>query len=262
MIDCHAHISHGSFDADRTEVIDRARQAGVEAIVAVGEDIDDSRRVLEMCRQYPGVLVPCIGIHPDRFSEEREAPSDGEIADMVDLIRNHRQELFGIGEVGLDYRVVTTEKRRLQQQAFLSQMVDLANALSLPLNVHCRSAGHYTLDLLARCRARKVLMHAFDGKAGYAVHAFKHYGWIFSIPPAVVRSSQKQKLVRALPLEALALESDSPVLGPDPRLRNEPANLVHVVRSIAEIKGESEETVREMTTQNAQKLFPLNLTSI
>jgi TatD DNase family protein len=78
---------------------------------------------------------------------------------------------------------------------------------------------------------------------------------LFSIPPSVVRSAQKQKLVRRLPLDALALESDSPVLGPEPGVRNEPANLIHSVRSIAKLKRVSEEHVREITTSNAQRLF-------
>jgi TatD DNase family protein len=258
MIDCHAHVFHEKFDQDREKAIDRARQAGVKIIIAVSENIDDSRRVPKMCRKYPDVLLPCMGIHPDAFAEDRQAPSDSDIETIVALIRANRQILIGIGEVGLDYWVVKNEEGRLRQQAFLSQMVDLSNELSLPLNVHSRSAGHYTLDLLARRHAKKVLLHAFDGKAGYALQAAGDHGWIFSIPPSIVRSSQKQKLVKALSLDSLALESDSPALGPDPRIRNEPSNLVLALRCIAEIKGESEEKVRDITTQNAQLLFGLD----
>lgn len=255
MIDCHAHLSDRSFDPDRQDVIGRARQAGVETIVVVAENSADSRRVLEMCRRYPGGLFPCSGIHPDAFAEDSQAPSDEEQEAITALIRENRQQLVGIGEVGLDYRVAETEAAREKQRVFLAGMVELSNELSLPLNVHCRSAGHYTLDLLARCKAKKVLMHAFDGRAGYALQAFEAHGWLFSIPPSVVRSNQKQKLVKALPLEALALESDSPALGPDPRLRNEPANLVQAVRAIAAIKGVSEEAVKDITTRNAKTLF-------
>lgn len=257
MIDCHAHISHSIFDKDRESVIERAQRAGVNTIIAVGEDIHDSRRILKTCREQTGIL-PCLGIHPDAFADDRNAPSEKDIADIVTLIQENRENISGIGEVGLDYRVVESEERRLKQRAFLSQMVQLSIDLSLPLNVHCRSAGHYTLDLLANCKAQKVLMHAFDGKATYAVKAFEDHRWIFSIPPSIIRSAQKQKLVKALPLDALALESDSPVLGPDPNVRNEPANIVHVVRCIAEIKRVSEEKVEEITTQNAKKLFGIS----
>jgi len=258
MIDCHAHLSAHQFDNDLEKVILRSKQAGVEHIIVVGENLEDSEKVLTLCMQHSEFLLPCIGFHPDRFSENRSELSDDEIERFIEWVRNHRSEIVGIGEVGLDYWSVKTEDRRSRQRTFLSRIAVLANELELPLNVHSRSAGHYTLDLLAGCHVRRVLMHAFDGKARFAVEAAEAHGWVFSIPPSVVRSIQKQKLVRALPLTALALESDSPALGPEPQIRNEPANLVHTVRFIAKIKGENEETVRKVTRRNAQKIFKLN----
>jgi len=221
MIDCHAHISSDVFDPDRERVLERAQQAGVNAIIAMSENLDDSRRVLQLGRDYPGVLLPCIGIHPDNFGDDRQVPTDEDIAEITFMIRENRKALIGIGEVGLDYWVARSKDHRLKQRAFLRQMAEMANELSLPLSVHCRSAGRYTLDLLAECGTQKVMMHAFDGKAGHA----------------------------------LALESDSPALGPDPALRNEPANLVLVVQNIADIKKETAETVRLATTRNAKSLF-------
>ena len=103
MIDCHAHISSSAFDSDRDDVIRRAQAAGIETIVAVSENVQDSHKVLKLSRDYPGFLRPCIGIHPDNFGDDRQAPSDEEIADIVSLIRNNSKELAGIGEVGLDY---------------------------------------------------------------------------------------------------------------------------------------------------------------
>ena len=112
-------------------------------------------------------------------------------------------------------------------------MVALARELGLPLNVHCRSAGKKTLETLAAAGAERVLMHAYDGKVGHAMKAAEERGWVFSIPPSVVRSKQKQKLVCRLPLEAMALETDSPVLGPDRNERNEPANILVSLATIA-----------------------------
>jgi len=258
MIDCHAHLSAQEFNSDLQEVILRAKLVGVETIIAVGEDLEDSLKVLNICRQHSDQLHPCIGFHPGNFSENSAKPIDDEIEQICELVRSHRSEIVGIGEVGLDYWTVKTEPQRSKQRMFLSRMVDLANELDLPLNVHSRSAGHHTLDLLFHCNARRVLLHAFDGKARYAQQAAETHGWLFSIPPSVVRSSQKQKLVRALPLTSLALESDSPALGPEALIRNEPANLVYAIRHIAMIKGVREEIVQEVTHQNAQKLFGLN----
>ena len=261
MIDCHAHISSSAFDSDRNDVIQRAKKAGIKSIITVSENIADSHKVLKLSRDYPGFLLPCIGIHPDNFGDDRQTPSDKEIETIISLIKANYRELVGIGEVGLDYWVARNNASRQKQARFLTQMVNLANELSLPLSVHCRSAGHYTLALLAQCGAAKVSMHAFDGKAGYALEAYKVHDWLFSIPPSIARSAQKQRLVRALPLDALALESDSPALGPDPNLRNEPANLTMVIQHIAQIKKESEETVRQATSYNAQRIFGIRKNS-
>jgi Tat protein secretion system quality control protein TatD with DNase activity len=131
---------------------------------------------------------------------------------LVYNIRKHRNNIAAIGEVGLDYWWVKDPERRRVQRSLLEETAVLSTELDLPLNVHSRSAGHYTVDLLLAAGARWVLMHAFDGKASHAVRAAEA-GYLFSVPPSVVRSDQKQKLVRRLPLESLALESDSPVLG-------------------------------------------------
>ncbi len=237
MYDCHAHLALPDFDRDRTEVLRRARRAGVEKILVVAEDHADSLRVLEVCGRHPDMLLPCVGLHPDRFAEDEPAPpSREEIEAVCDLARQHRARLAAVGEVGLDYWRVKSKERRELQRGCLRRMAALAAELDLPLNVHARSAGRHAIGLLADCGARRVLMHAFDGKAGYAVEAARLFGWLFSIPPSVVRSRQKQKLARALPLEHLALESDSPVLGPDPSMRNEPANLAVTVRCLADLK--------------------------
>ena len=142
------------------------------------------------------------------------------------------------------------------QRAALTRLAELALALDLPLNVHSRSAGRHTLDLLLARGARRVLMHAFDGKAGHALRGAEA-GYVFSIPPSIVRSPQKQKLVRALPLEALALETDSPVLGPTAGERNEPANARIALRAIAEIKCLAEDRIAEAAEANTRRVFGL-----
>jgi TatD DNase family protein len=102
--------------------------------------------------------------------------------------------------------------------------------------------------------AVRVQMHAFDGKAGAALPAVEA-GYFFSIPPSVVRSRQKQKLVKQLPLSCLLIETDSPVLGPSPEERNEPANIRHCVKAIAALKGISEEAVIAAVSDNTERLY-------
>jgi len=261
MIDCHAHLAGADFDADRRAVRERAWVAGVSAVLVVGEDLHDNSLVLRVVRQEEEAelrcgarLLPCLGFHPDRFADDRPTPTREVVDATITQIREHRHEIAAIGEVGLDFWWAKNPEGRRLQGLLLEQMAALSLELDLPLNVHSRSAGHYAVDLLLAAGARRVLMHAFDGKASHAVRAAEA-GYVFSVPPSVVRSDQKQKLVRRLPLESIALESDSPVLGPTRDSRNEPANLVYSRNFVAEAHGVSQERVDEITTANARRLF-------
>ena len=258
MIDCHAHLAGEDFDGGRDTVRQRAAGAGVSAILVVGEDHDDNQRVLRVLAEAPADgarMLPCLGFHPDRFADNRPLPTDDEMAAAIAQIRAHADGLAAIGEVGLDYWYTKEPERRRIQGDLLAVIAALSIELDLPLNVHSRSAGHYTVDLLLAAGARRVMMHAFDGKAAHAVRAAEA-GFLFSVPPSVVRSGQKQKLVRRLPLESLCLESDSPVLGPDREARNEPANLTYARDFIAGAHSVSRERVEEVTDANAIRLFP------
>ena len=283
LIDCHTHLTSACFDADRTAVLERAAAAGLGLIAVVGEDAADNQRVLALCEQHNTSqhacgaqvlprLLPFLGLHPDRFADNaapqlnKDRPSnastsgdtslsgvslsDAAIADWLLQVEKHAPTLAGIGEVGLDYWRAQQEASRARQREVLAAIVALARAQNLPLNVHSRSAGHHTLRFLEQHGARRVLMHAFDGKAGHAREAAQA-GFLFSIPPSILRSPQKQKLARLLPLEALALETDSPVLGPERTQRNEPANVRYSLQSIARIKQIDASEVGRQTTQNA-----------
>lgn len=258
LVDCHAHLALDCFDPDRDLVRDRAKQVGVAVVLVVGEGFEDNRRVDGVVRAAAGsagaALLPCFGFHPDRFADDGPLPTRAEIDATKEQIRQSAPRLAAIGEVGLDHWRVTDQQRRKSQAALLEEFAELAAELDLPINVHSRSAGHHAIDLLRGVGARRVLMHAFDGKASHAVAAARA-GYFFSIPPSVWRSPQKHKLVRGLALESLLLESDSPVLGPIKEARNEPANVVCARDFIADAHGVPPERVDEVTTENALRLF-------
>ena len=247
LVDAHAHLGDAVFDADRADVLDRARQAGVKAVVSVGETLADAERNLQLADELGVMFRPAAGLYPTILDLDQ--------ADRLKtLIRAHRDRLVAIGEVGLDHWKVQDDADRETQRQIFAQFIDLSRELDLPLNVHSRSAGRPTIELLLERNAEKVLLHAFDGRAAKAMPALEA-GFYFSIPPSVVRSKQKQKLLRRLPLSALLVETDSPVLGPDPDQRNEPANVAVSVRVIAEIKEVSEEEVVEAIEANTFALF-------
>jgi TatD DNase family protein len=254
LIDTHAHLCDGSFDGVRGEVVARARKVGVEAVVAVGEDLADARKNLDLSAEFPGVILPAAGLFPTNLDL---AAAD----ELIAFVHDTRDRWAAIGEVGLDHWKVKEQEQREIQRRIFGQFIDLARTLALVLNVHSRAAGGATIEFLLEKGAEKVQLHAFDGRASRAQPALEA-GYYFSIPPSIVRSRQKQKLVRQLPLSSLLVETDSPVLGPDPRIPNEPANAVVAVRTIAEIKGLSEEEVTEALEENTRSLYgDLTITS-
>ena len=247
LFDAHAHLAAPEFAEDLPAVLARAEAAGVAGIVAVGETLADAERILELARRHP-VIKPAAGLYPTVL--DRDAASA-----VIAFVRQNAGRLVALGEVGLDHWAVKTEAEWRVQEAILEAFIALADELDLPLNLHSRSAGRHAIAFLKSHSARRVLLHAFDGKAATAA-AGVDAGYGFSIPPSVVRSPQKQKLVRYLPMDCLLLETDSPVLGPDPAVRNEPANLAIACRAVADLKGVSVETVARVTTDNARRLFP------
>jgi TatD DNase family protein len=247
LVDTHAHLADASFDFDLGDVLARARAEGVRSILAVSENLADAERILALADAHPETIRPCAGLHP-------EFPDPDQAREVVRFIREHRSELTAIGEVGLDHWLVKEEAARETQRAIFAEFIALSLELELPLNVHSRSAGEKTVALLLERGARKVQLHAFDGRAAKALPAVEA-GYFFSIPASIVRSAQKRKLVRRLPLDCLLLESDAPVLGPDPRERNEPANVRIALRAISEIHGVPEERVAEVALENTRRLY-------
>ncbi len=253
LIDTHAHLCDPVFDNDRSSVIERAVAAGIEKVIIVGENISDARRNLELAEIHPA-LLPAAGLYPTHLDLNAAE-------EMGAFIRNERYRLAAIGEVGLDHWAVGEESEKEIQQLIFSGFISLSLELDLPLNVHSRSAGRHAVSLLLGKSAKRVQMHAFDGKFGAAMPAVEA-GFFFSIPPSIVRSRQKQKLVKQLPLSCLLVETDSPVLGPDPGARNEPANAVVSVEMIAKIKNIHAQAVAEAVTENTRRLYGKQLMGI
>ncbi|MEE9181951.1 MAG: TatD family hydrolase [candidate division NC10 bacterium] len=156
LIDAHAHMGDEAFADDLESVLQAAAEAGVGRIVTVCENLEDAHRVIELAKQFP-LLKPCAGLYPDTL--------DLELAEaIIAFIRVHRDQMVGIGEVGLDHWVVKEAKEWEIQEQIFAKFVALSEELDLPLNVHSRSAGRHTVRFLREQGARRVLLHAFDGK--------------------------------------------------------------------------------------------------
>jgi len=246
LVDTHAHLCDSVFDEDREQVLERARAAGISGVIAVGETLADAEKNLQLSGIH-SMIRPAAGLYPTFLDFEAAAK-------MCEFIRSHRDKLIAIGEVGLDYWMVKDESGREMQRTIFRSFIDLSKDLALPLNVHSRSAGRHVIAFLLEANAGMVQLHAFDGKPSSAMPAVEA-GFFFSIPPSIVRSGQKQKLAKMLPLSSLLIETDSPVLGPSPQERNEPVNVLTAVKAIAELKGKSDAEVIEAVAENTLRLY-------
>uniref|UniRef100_A0A2K5EKX8 TatD DNase domain containing 3 n=1 Tax=Aotus nancymaae TaxID=37293 RepID=A0A2K5EKX8_AOTNA len=228
LVDCHCHVSAPDFDRDLDDVLEKAKKANVVALVAVAEHSGEFEKIMQLSERYNGFVLPCLGVHPIQGLLPEDQRS---VTLKVTLYISFSLNYFN------------------RSKTILSQWY-LKEILLLNRNVHSRSAGRPTINLLQEQGADKVLLHAFDGRPSVAMQGVRA-GYFFSIPPSVIRSGQKQKLVKQLPLTSICLETDSPALGPEKQVRNEPWNILFQQNILISV-----EEVIEVTTQNALKLFP------
>jgi len=249
LVDAHCHLHDKMFDRDRDDVVERASKSDVVFMITSSLSRTDASKVLEIKTKYPSTVGVCIGSDPLNLNMK-------DVKRIRAFARKHKNTILGIGEVGLDYYWVRENEHRETQIRLFREWIRFAEELHLPLIVHSRSAGKYAVKILLESRFKRILMHAYDGRTGWAIKATEE-GLRFSIPTSVWYSKQKQKLVKALPLNSLLVETDAPVLSPIRGNRNEPANLIYAIRKIAELKEVSDNEVAETTTRNAEELFQI-----
>jgi len=252
LIDTHCHLDLETFDADRQEVIARARSAGVRAFVVIGFAPERWRAALELTESIPGVFAT-VGLHPTeaaRYDDELERA-------LLQAARHPR--VRAIGEIGLDY-YWDAAPRPLQREVFLRQVL-LAKRLGLPFVVHQRDAAEDVLAVLREAGPpHRGVMHCFTGDLAYA-RACLELGMHLGIGGVVTyrRADDLREALRWVPVDRLVLETDAPYLPPAPYRgqRNEPAYLPIIAGKLAEIRGLSLDEVIKTTTDNAIRLFEL-----
>lgn len=242
-VDAHAHLDDEAFDGDRDAVLQRA---GGVLILNAGQDPPTNRRGLLLAGRYSNLRV-CLGFHPEAVVRTPHPQIEGELR----FIRERRGEIVGVSEIGLDYKFEEREKQRNVFRQFLA----LAEELDLPVIVHSRRAAGAVLQALEGFDL-KVVLHAFAGNEEEVRRALNH-GYHLTFGPNLAYNQYKQKLAGIIPDKLLLTETDSPVLGPEPGTRNEPANVRSAVARLSQIRGVEEERLREIIWENAASLFKI-----
>lgn len=255
-IDTHTHIDGTEFDADRAEVISRAKAAGVTKMFVPAIDLKSVDTVLRVCRDNSGFAYPMIGLHPEEVKEDWQE----QLHAMRQMLQDSHP-FIAIGEVGLDY-YWSREYADEQLEAFEEQ-VKWSIETRLPLMIHCRKAQNEMVALLRKYKDQLPggVFHCFTGNVHEAeeLMTFPHFVLGIGGVSTFKSSHLREDLPAAVPLDRIVLETDSPYMAPVPLRgqRNESAFLPHVIKTLAASYGVSEDEVAQTTTRTALAVFPL-----
>ena len=269
LIDSHAHLD---FYEDREEVLTRARQAGVETILAIGigEGPDFMHQALEIAHTHPSIYATA-GIHP----EAAHLATPTALEKLAKLAVDPK--CIAIGEIGLDYYHLENPSIEIQQQAFIAQM-KIAAQTRKPIIIHCRTSELATpqakqkyepadawedlLNLIAEHWTHHALpgiMHCFSGNVEQANRSIEANFYLsFAGNLTYPRSIDIREAAAIAPVDRILVETDCPFLAPIPHRgqRNEPALVTHTAAALADLRGISPEEVATITTENFHRLFP------
>lgn len=256
LVDTHAHIDGEDFDDDREEMLARAKQAGVVAVVTFGDTMEASARAVCLAAAHENVFAG-VGVHPENaypFTKD----DDDRLAAWT-----KGKKIVAVGEIGLDYYwEKDEEKRKLQQKMFVRQLA-LARDFDLPVCIHDREAhGDLMAILKTEGRKNRGVIHCFSGSWEMAKELLK-LGWYIGVdgPLTYKNAAKLPEIVAKTPADRLLVETDCPYLSPLPYRgkRNEPAYVRITAARAAEIRGESLEDFAAQTTKNACEIYGLKV---
>ncbi len=263
FVDSHAHLEMEQFDADRDVMLQRAKDAGIQTILAIGSGTGPGSLdcAIQLADKHDFIYAT-IGIHP----HEAKLASEADFSEMVELAK--RPKVIAWGEIGLDY-FYDHSPRDVQQQVFLKQL-ELAQAAKLPIVIHCRPSDNSEdawddcLRLLNEHWARSGLggiLHCFTGIWAHAECALD-MGFMISFAGNVTfpKAQQIRDAAKQVPLDRTLIETDSPFLAPVPHRgkRNEPSFVKETARQLAELRGLSTEEMGLQTANNFYRFFSLH----
>ena len=258
--DVHCHLEHERFKEDLDEVVNRARKNKVKLIISSGVNPSTNRRALALAKKYPDIVKASFGIYPvdavankvDIAEEFIRHVEKFDIDKELKWIEENSHKCIAIGEVGLDYKIVKGHND-LQKENF-RKCISLANKLNKTLIIHSRNAEGDTMDLLEEMKAKKVVMHCFQGKKSLIKKGLD-LGFYFSIPAVITRLEHFKMMVELIPIENLLTETDAPYLAREVGGRSESTDVINTIKIISQIKGLSEGEVAKRIWKNTRDVF-------
>jgi TatD DNase family protein len=248
--DAHCHIDYPAYDSDRSDVLDRMRDAHVGAIsVGISNDRLESTVVLAESERD---VFATLGFHPHEVAKD-EVPDFA----LLERLVSH-EKVVAIGECGLDYFHRPSEDEKRRQRELFERQIDLANRVKKPLMLHIRDAYDDALGILRATPHTSGNAHFFAGTPEHAA-AFLNLGFSFSFGGVITFARDYDEVIRSLPLRAILSETDAPFVAPASirGKRNEPVYVREVVTQLARIRGEDETAVRHAMVENAVRVFSL-----
>ena len=251
LIDSHVHLDDQAFAHDRTAVIARARDAGIDGMIVPGVDFDSWPRIKALCASHRHVHA-CYGLHPMFLARHTPAHLQALPAWLDD------ERPVAVGEIGLDFHMPDLDRER--QRFYFSQQLQLACERDLPVIVHARDALEEVSLALRGCSGLRGVVHSFSGSEQQAMQLW-NAGFHLGIggPITHERARRLRRIVASMPIEFLLLESDAPDQpGATHRgERNEPARITEILLVVASLRAEAAEHVADATHANTRRLFGL-----
>ena len=256
IFDTHAHYDDADFDEDREDLLARLPKEGIAKVVDVGASLASCEKVVELMERYD-YIYGAIGIHPSETAELEE--DEGRFQWVKEACKH--EKCVAVGEIGLDYYWDEPD-REIQKKWFLRQL-DLAREIRLPVVIHSRDAAKDTVDLMTAAKAEEIggVIHCYS-YAKETAKIFLDMGFYFGIGGVLTFQNAKKlkEAVAYIPMDRIVLETDCPYLAPVPfrGKRNSSLYLPYVVAAMAQIKGITEEEVREKAWTNAHRLYKMD----
>ena len=253
LIDSHAHIYSDEFDKDRTEVIYRSINTGINQIIMPAIDSSTHESMLRLEKEYPQTCISMMGLHPCAVKENYEA----ELRIAEDYFS--KKTFIAVGEVGLDFYWDISFKE--QQYAAFHSQIEWALQYDIPVSVHSRNATDECIKVIQQHQKGKLkgVFHCFSGTQEQAIQLIE-LGFYLGIGGVLTfKNAGLDNIVKEIDLEHIILETDAPYLAPVPfrGKRNECSYISYIAQKLADIRKTPVDNVAAITTTNAEKLFGL-----